>query len=228
MVRQTPSPQPGEPRNNSRTALVGAARLQGWTERFEASHGPTEQDFDGDGLLLRAADGTTALLRAPWPVDGRPGRGANELERLASLASQERGLGLVLVRRGGYVVAAASGSKVLASKSGNRYVQSRTSAGGQSQQRFARRRSNQADALAEAAAENLARIFGGNRIEYIVPGGDRALVDQALNAPASRFWASRTRLAFLDVQEPRTGILPKAAADACAIRITVTDGPGRT
>jgi hypothetical protein len=206
--------------------LVPAKRLEGWVERFSASHGELEEDFDDDGVLLRAADGSAALLRAPWPVDGRPGRGANDLQRLASLASQERCLGIVLVRRGGYAVAASSGTTVLASKSGNRYVQSRTSAGGQSQQRFARRRSNQADALVEAAAEQLGRIFAEHRIEYIVPGGDRALVEQVLSAPPAAAWAQRTRLAFLDVQEPRTAGLPKAAADACAIRITVTDSAG--
>ncbi|MFI2562657.1 acVLRF1 family peptidyl-tRNA hydrolase [Paenarthrobacter sp. NPDC018779] len=227
MDRPVTSPHQQGPRAASRTALVAAARLRGWVDRFAAGHGSVAEDFDGDGLVLRAADGTTAALRPPWPIDGRPGRGATELERLASLAAQERGLGLVLVRRGGFAIAAASGGRILASKSGNRYVQSRTSAGGQSQQRFARRRSNQADALVETAAEHVARIFASHLIEYIVPGGDRALVEQVLNASAVQAWAQRTRLAFLDVQEPKTAILRKAASDACSIRITVTDGPGR-
>ncbi|MFJ6534717.1 Vms1/Ankzf1 family peptidyl-tRNA hydrolase [Paenarthrobacter sp. NPDC091711] len=183
----------------SRTALVAAARLQGWVERFAASHGPVTEDLDDGGVLLRAADGATALMKAPWPADGRPGRGATEVDRLASLATQERGLGLLLVRRGGYAIAAASGSTILASKSGNRFLE------------------------AKATAEHAVRIFTEHRIEYLVPGGDRVLVEQVLAQPLLRAIAGRERLAFLDVQAPKTAALAKAAADACAVRVTVTD-----
>ncbi|VXB22587.1 conserved hypothetical protein [Arthrobacter sp. 9V] len=186
----------------SRVALVPAARLQGWVERFAASHGPVDEDLDDDGVLLRAADGAIARLKAPWPADGRPGRGANEVDRLASLSNQERGLGLLLVRKGGYAIAAASGATILSSKSGNRFLE------------------------AKATAEHAARIFNDHRIEYIVPGGDRVLVEQVLAQPLLRALSGRTRLAFLDVQAPKTAVLAKAAADACAVRVTVTDPPG--
>lgn len=53
-------------RGGSRTALVPAERLQGWVARFASSHGPVEEDLDDGGLLLRAADGSEALLRPPW------------------------------------------------------------------------------------------------------------------------------------------------------------------
>jgi len=221
--RRASAPQQRQSRASSRTALVPASRLSGWVGRFAKSHGPLTEEPDGGGILLRAADGASALLKAPWPVDGRPGRGATDIERLAALAGQERGLGILLVRRGGFAVAVASGSKVLESKSGNRYVQSRTAAGGQSQQRYARRRSNQADALVDSAAEHAARIFASHRVEYIVPGGDRALVDLVLAQPSMRAVASRSQLPFLDVQEPKTAVLAKAASDACSIRILVTD-----
>ncbi|BCW06633.1 acVLRF1 family peptidyl-tRNA hydrolase [Arthrobacter sp. NtRootA1] len=223
MDRRASAPQQRQSRASSRTALVPASRLSGWVGRFAKSHGPLTEEPDGGGILLRAADGASALLKAPWPVDGRPGRGATDIERLAALAGQERGLGILLVRRGGFAVAVASGSKVLESKSGNRYVQSRTAAGGQSQQRYARRRSNQADALVDSAAEHAARIFASHRVEYIVPGGDRALVDLVLAQPSMRAVASRSQLPFLDVQEPKTAVLAKAASDACSIRILVTD-----
>ncbi|BCW45774.1 acVLRF1 family peptidyl-tRNA hydrolase [Arthrobacter sp. StoSoilB5] len=223
MDRRASAAQHQQPKAASRTAFVPASRLSGWVDRFAMSHGPLAEATGDAGILLRASDGASALLKAPWPVDGRPGRGTTDIERLASLASQERGLGIVLVRRGGFAVAVASGSNVLESKSGNRYVQSRTSAGGQSQQRYARRRSNQADALVDSAAEHAARIFAGHRVEYIVPGGDRALVDMVLAQPSMRTLANQTQLAFLDVQEPKTAALAKAASDACSIRILVTD-----
>ncbi|MGO4249159.1 acVLRF1 family peptidyl-tRNA hydrolase [Paenarthrobacter sp. RAF54_2] len=225
MDRRASAPQQRQPKASRRTALVPASRLSGWVDRFAQSHGALIEETSDGGILLRAADGASALLKAPWPVDGRPGRGATDIERLAALAGQERGLGILLVRRGGFAVAVASGSKVLESKSGNRYVQSRTAAGGQSQQRYARRRSNQADALVDSAAEHAARIFASHRVEYLVPGGDRALVDLVLAQPSMRALASRSQLAFLDIQEPKTAALAKAASDACSIRILVTDPP---
>ncbi|MDR6987143.1 hypothetical protein J2Y66_001625 [Paenarthrobacter nitroguajacolicus] len=198
MDRPASSPR----RQASRTAVVPAGRLHGWVDRFTASHGPVVEDLDDGGLLLRAADGTTALLKSPWPADGRPGRGATGLERLASLAAQERGLGIVLVRRGGYALASATGTTILASKSGNRFIDAKTT------------------------AEHAARIFAGHRIEYIVSGGDRTLVEQVLAQSAVKAFTGRTRLAFLGVQEVRSATLPHAAAEACSLRITVTEPEG--
>ncbi len=187
------------PATASRMAMVPGPRLSGWVDRFRTSHGAVHSDFHDDNLLLTAADGTTALLKAPWPVDGRPGRGSTDVERLAAMAGQERGLGLVLVRRGGFALAAASGPLILASATGKRHVEAKVTAG------------------------QAASLFAGNRIEYIVPGGDRTLVDQVLAHPALKAFAGRTRLALLDVQEPKAANLAKAAADACSVRITVSD-----
>ena len=220
-----------QPPGAGRTAFIPGPRLLGWVDRFAASHGAVQEEpNDGgtllraaDGTLLRAADGAVALLRAPWPVDGRPGKGTTTVERLASLASQERRLGVILVRRGGYAVGVVSGGKVSASKSGSRYVQSRSAAGGSSQQRFARRRENQANALTEAVAGYAAGVFAGHSIEYLVLGGDAALSAAVLEEKALKEYASRTRLAFLAVADPNATVLRRAAADACAVRIQVTD-----
>ncbi len=216
---------PGVRPQSVRTAFVPGSRLAGWAERFGASHGGYGLSDDDDGLRLVAGDGASALLQAPWPPDGRPGRGANALERLASLAAQPRRLGLLLVRRGGYSIGVAAEGELLAAKAGTRYVQGRTAAGGQSQQRFARRRSNQADALVEAVAQQAAEVFGREAFEYVVPGGDRALADLVLGHPALRDYARLPRLPYLDVPEPRLAVLAKAAADACSVRVQVTDAP---
>lgn len=206
-----------------RTAFVPDARLAGWTGRFSAAHGGFRLSDDDDGVRLLAADGTVALLQAPWPADGRPGRGADPLERLASVAGQPRTVGLVLVRRGGYAAAVVQEGAVLASKTGSGYVQSRSAAGGQSQQRFARRRANQADGLVEKVAVHAAAVFGGHVIEYLAPGGDRTLAGLVMDEPVMRPCASLSRLAFLDVADPNGSVLKKAASDVCAVRIQVTD-----
>ena len=192
-ARSTGGARPASVRN----AFIPGGRLAGWADRFGAAHGGYQLSDDDDGLRLLAADGAEALLQSPWPVDGRPGRGADALERLASLASQPRRLGLLLARRGGYGVAVVAEGQALASKVGSTYVQSRTAAGGQSQQRFARRRSNQADAL----------------------------VGIVLQHPALQGYAAMPRLAYLDVPDPKAAVLRKAAADSCAVRIQVTDAP---
>jgi hypothetical protein len=210
---------------DTRLAFVSGDRLPGWVERFAASHGAVAgEELDG-GLQLRAADGAVALLQPPWPIDGRPGRGSDAVSRLATLAGQPRRVGAVLVRRGGYSVAVVSGGAVLAAKTGTRHVQSRTAAGGWSQQRFARRRANQADALVEAVADHAARIFAEQRIEYIAPGGDQTLAELVLAEPVLKHYAALPRLPFLDVPDPRAAVLKKAAADLCAVRIRVTDPP---
>ena len=72
-----------------------------------------------------------------------------------------------------------------ASKVGQRHVQGRTKAGGQSQQRFARRRDNQARQAYEAAAEHAHRILTG-RLTALVCGGDRTAVEQVLADPRLR------------------------------------------
>jgi hypothetical protein len=197
--------------------------LPGWVARFGAAHGGFTVRDEDDGVRLLAGDGGNALLQAPWPPDGRPGRGADVVDRLASLAVQPRRVGLLLVRRGGYGIGIASEGVLLASKTGSRYVQSRSAAGGQSQQRFARRRSNQADALVGAVALHAAEVFRSAAFEYVVPGGDRALAELVLQDPALRNYAQLPRLTYLDVVEPKAAVLRKAAADACSVRVTVTD-----
>ena len=127
-------------------------------------------------------------------------------------------LAVVLVRRGGYAVGVASGELLTAHKVGSRYVQSRTAAGGWSQQRFARRRDNQARQAYEAAADHAARILAGLRGPVVV-GGDRTAVDEVL---ADRRLGNLVAIGpWLAVPDPRRGVLEQAIADAGAVRVDV-------
>lgn len=195
---------------SSRTALVPAARLTGWVERFAAAHqGLAGTEDTDDGVLLATGDGSTALLSPPWPGDGRPGRGAGLVERLASLSAQERRLGLVLVRRGGYAVGISVGGKLVAHKVGTASARSR---GGDS-----------AAAVVEKAAAEAAKVFSGEGFEYLAPGGDVKLLAMVLAAPALKTVAGRPRLVPLPVADPNMAVLQKAAADFCAVRIRITE-----
>ncbi|AJT40972.1 acVLRF1 family peptidyl-tRNA hydrolase [Psychromicrobium lacuslunae] len=206
----------------SRTAWVAAERLPGWLDRFRSSHGEfSVQPLDQE-LLLQAEDGSSATIAAPWPVDGRPGRGADPLERLISMTSQARTVLLLLIRRGGYAVAVTRGGEVLHAKVGTRYVQSRTAAGGWSQQRFARRRANQADAMIEAVAAHAAAL-PLESAEYLVLGGDKKMAAALIAEPVLSPLAKLKRLAFLDVPDPRAKVLEQAAKRVCSAFIRVTD-----
>jgi len=178
---------------------------------------------EGAALWLRAADGESARLYSP------PGVGpADEVAQLVAAATVPRRLGLLLVRRGGYGVGVAEGTALVASKVDSRYVQGRTAAGGQSQQRFARRRENQARALADSAADLAVRLLLPQRasLAALVTGGDRRLVDEVLADPRLAPLASLRAGRFLEVPDPRHAVLEAAVRAARAVRIHLAGQPG--
>jgi hypothetical protein len=128
--------------------------------------------------------------------------------------------GVLLVRKGGFAVARLHGERFTESKVGQRHVQGRTKAGGQSQQRFARRRDNQARQAYEAAADHAARILAG-LTGPLVTGGDHTAVDEVLtDARLSRV----TRVEpWLAVPDPKRGVLEQAVRDACAAQVDVVN-----
>src|SRR5262249_18275986 len=80
--------------------------------------------------------------------------------------------------QGGVAVGIATGPALEMSKVNSRYVQGRPAAGGWSQQRFARRRENQAKAAAGQAAAIVARLLlpAVSGLATVVTGGDRRAV----------------------------------------------------
>jgi hypothetical protein len=193
-----------------RTAFVAADRLAGWVERFTlAHHGLSSQELADDGVRLAMRDGAVAVVAPPWPDDGRPGRGADPLERIVSVATQERRLGLLLVRRGGYGVGVSVAGELLAHKVGTASARSR---GG-----------DQGAAVVEKTVEEAARAFAGQSFEYLATGGDKQLIDAVLASPPLKRHAMAPRLAPLAVADPNMAVLRKAAADFCALRIQITD-----
>ena len=126
---------------------------------------------------------------------------------------------MLLVRKGGFAVARLTGERLIAHKIGQRHVQGRTKAGGQSQQRFARRRANQARQAYEAAADHAARLLGEVPGLPVVVGGDREAVEAVL---ADRRLHQVTVVGpWLSVADPRRAVLDDAVADAQALQVTV-------
>ncbi len=132
-------------------------------------------------------------------------------------------LALLLVRRGGYAVGVAAGGRLTAHRTGTRYVQSRTAAGGWSQQRFARRRANQADELVGAVAEHAARVLAGCGATGLALGGDRALSEAVLEDPRLAGLRALPRRGLHDLPDPRLDVLERAAERARAVRVTIEE-----
>jgi hypothetical protein len=192
---------------------IDPARLPRWLAGFAERHGSATATGMPDGTRLTAADGTVAECHAP------PGVPADDLT-----AAPPR-IGLLLARQGAFAVGIASGTGLEVSKVDSHYVQGRTAAGGWSQQRFARRRSNQAKAAAADAADVVARILlpAVSGLAAVVTGGDRRAVDAILADPRLGPVAARRAERFLTVGEPRHAVLEAAVAQARAIRIRVVD-----
>ncbi len=200
---------------------VDPERLPRWLAGFTEPHGPSTVDIDGYAVRLHAADGEVATCHAP---PGAPP--AADLDGFVAAAQRERRLGLLLVRRGGFAAGVAAGTELVASKVDSRYVQSRTAAGGWSQQRFARRRDNQAKALVESAAGVAARLLlpQVERLDALVAGGDRRLVDAVLADPRLARLVPLRVERFLDVPDPKLAVLQAAVRGARAVRIRLTEG----
>ncbi len=113
---------------------------------------------------------------------------------------------------------------MVASKVGQRHVQGRTKAGGQSQQRFARRRDNQARQAYEAAADHAVRLLGA--VPALVCGGDRVAVEAVLSETGCAGWPCRRTPRWLPVPDPRRAVLEAAVADALAAEILLSEAEG--
>jgi hypothetical protein len=191
-----------------RTVQVDAGRLARWCDGFAAQHGgPPVVLRDGQALVLQGHDGQTARILPPFPLPAD----ATDLDAVVRWCAVSRSCAVLLVRRGGYACAALEGASVTASKVGTRYVQSRTAAGGWSQQRFARRRENQADALVTAAVEATVRTLlaapTAGRFDWLVTGGDAPLVGKALADARLRALADLPRGPHLAVGDPRSDVV---------------------
>jgi hypothetical protein len=197
------------------TVSVPAERVVRWMANFETRHGATAYDVRDGALEGTAADGSTFTARLPFDTayEGPP-----EPAGLAAAVAPPDQWGVLLVRKGGFAVARMAGEAIAEHKIGQRHVQGRTKAGGQSQQRFARRRDNQARQAFEAAADHAARIL---RPGPLVTGGDHAAVDEVLADPRLR--GVTVVGPWLAVADPKRAVLDQAVGDAMAVRVEVTN-----
>ena len=155
---------------------------------------------------------------------------AEQSRAIARHAAADRTVGVLLVRLGGYAAGVFTGSppRLAASKVGSRLVHGRSAAGGQSQQRFARRREKQAAEALGAAADTAARVFGGypGTLDAVVLGGDRRAVAGLRDDPRLAGYFGLAADRFLTVPDPRLRVLQDTPRLFRAIRIQLTGASG--
>jgi hypothetical protein len=196
---------------------VAPERLDKWLTGFGERHGEVSYDVTPTMVTVSAEDGALAEIAVPFePLEDLTRDG------LVAHVLKDWRLGVLLVRRGGYGAGVFVGAKLADSKVGSRHVQGTTKAGGWSQQRYARRRDNQAREAFAAATEVAVRILAPARLDALVCGGDRRAVDTVLEDPRLKDLAPLVRPPFLGVPDPKQKVLEQAGADARAIRIELT------
>jgi hypothetical protein len=185
---------------------VPPERLGRWLDGVRDRHGTFDAALADDGaVVVTCADTTTVTLRAPFPWTPGPAL----LTSLTTAARQSHRAAVLLVRRGRWAVGIFDGPGLVVSKVDARQVQGRTAAGGWSQQRFARRRAHQTDAVVGAAVETAVRVLlpHADGLEAVFTGGDRGLVDEVLADRRLAPLAVLRREPALEVGEPTKAVL---------------------
>lgn len=195
------------------SVLVPPERLDRWVHNFAERHDGVDLRVEDGELRGDASDGSWFTAALPF---GRDHDGAADVSALVAAAAPPDAWGVLLVRKGGFAVARMCGAEMVDHKIGQRHVQGRTKAGGQSQQRFARRRDNQARMAYEAAAGHAARILPRGPL---VAGGDRPAVEEVLADP--RLSGLRVVEPWLPVPDPRRRVLDGAVRDAASFVVEV-------
>ena len=203
---------------------VAPERLGKWLDGVAERHGTfTDVVLDDGALLVTCADQTTVSLRAPF--DWTPGPAL--LTSLTAAAREPRRVAVLLVRRGRWAVGVFDGGDLVVSKVDARQVQGRTAAGGWSQQRFARRRGNQTDAVVEHAVETAVRVLlpHAGSVTALFTGGDRGLVEEVLADRRLAPLSALRREPALDVGDPTKAVLVETPRQFRAVDVHIVE-PG--
>jgi hypothetical protein len=214
----------------TRRLEVTPDRFTGWIESFADRHHGVAVSPAEDTVTFTAPDGAVAECLVPFPpmsvIDGIE---PTELaKQVAEHATADRTVGVFLVRLGGYAAGVFTGTEpvLAASKVGSRLVHGRSAAGGQSQQRFARRRENQAHQALAAAADTAAAVFGPFKLDALVLGGDKRAFSSIRTDPRLTSFFEIAVESFLTVPDPRLTVLKDTPRLLRTIKIKLTQPAG--
>jgi hypothetical protein len=211
-----PSASTSDPRH----VWVSWERLPGWIERYGERHPGTTVLVRPTEVSGSSPDGSCFGFDVPIVPLEEP-----TLEGLTAHLARPWKIGIVLVRKGGFAVARLEGSAVVESKVGQRHVQSRSKKGGWSQQRFARRRDNQAQAAYDAASGYVHDILlpHSRDLDLLVTGGDKPAVDAVFAFRALTPLLSAPQQWLPGLPDPKRKVLDDAISSVRSVRIELTD-----
>ncbi len=199
---------------------IGRANLRKRLGQLEGTAGRSRYS---DGLASLELPEEHLTVRPPFGLDHVGDYEFLHVAPLLSALAQDRLVGALLVRLGGYAVGVFEGERLVASKVGRRNVHGRHRAGGSSANRFRRRREEQARALIESAAETAVRVLVPHaaRLDAVALGGDRFAVRDTL--ASSRELAALEAKAlprFFDVPDPRQAVLERFPYDLYSAEVS--------
>jgi hypothetical protein len=202
---------------------VAPERLGRWLDGVAERHGAfVHVSVDDDGAVrITCADTTDVTLRAPFGWTPGPAL----LSTFTVAAQRPHPAAVLLIRRGRWAVGVFDGTELVASKVDARQVQGRTAAGGWSQQRFARRRGHQTDAVVDHAVETAVRVLlpHAGSVAALFTGGDRGLVDAVLADPRLGALAALRREPPLDVGDPTKAVLLETPRQFRAVDVHIVE-----
>ncbi|WP_112139309.1 acVLRF1 family peptidyl-tRNA hydrolase [Glycomyces dulcitolivorans] len=207
-----------------RIVEVEPERLPKWVANFAARNGGiAAHHAEGNAWTIESNEGASAGVQwaladglpAGWLLDDDPEKAA---EHLRDYALEPRAIAVLLARKGAFSVGILRDGRIQTSKTDSAYVQGKTKAGGQSQQRFARRREGQAHAAEKRARDAVFAVLGNAQFDVLVTGG---VVEGVLEDP--RLAKLKPAVHFGDIAEPKQSLLTETAYRAIGFRIRVAD-----
>lgn len=210
---------PSEPH---RTVSVPRGRLSGWLARFAERHPDLSVSASETLVCIRAADGAVAEISVPFPPLAPT---ADPLRTLVDHVTQDRPIGVLLARKGGWAVGLFLGEQLTRSKVGSSYVQGTTKAGGWSQQRYARRRANQAQQSADRAADVCLDLLTPelSGLACVITGGHGPAIDLVLADPRLAQIRQCVVGGVLPTPDPRLRVLQAFGPQMLALTIRLND-----
>lgn len=197
---------------------VSPERLQRWLDGFASRHGAVTCTVDTGVVRLIGEDGALAEIEVPFP----PLTGG-----LVEHVLRDRRVGVLLVRLGGCACGVFEGPRLVDSKVTTRQVHGRSAAGGQSQQRFARRREGQVRVALQASADTAVRVLlpAAAGLDAVVVGGERSAVDEVLADRRLEPLRPLVTGRLLDGPDPRQKALEASYDQLRQVWIRVVDPP---
>ncbi|MFC1952342.1 Vms1/Ankzf1 family peptidyl-tRNA hydrolase [Chloroflexota bacterium] len=131
-----------------------------------------------NGAVLFYGDTRKCLVLPPFPLSEKTAFNGYVAEPFRLLLTTDFMIGLVLVHLGSYAVGICHGEKLISSKVGTGLIHGRHKKGGSSQQRFQRRRENQANEFLDRVCLHSREQLEPHTqlVNYIAYGGPRQTV----------------------------------------------------